>query len=169
MGEPTQQPNNDELDTLRRTNSELVAKNSTRKAKIVELEASVASLQAAVAEREASIRAITIDGPVRQMCESISTAPELFQEQLGKFFKVELIDGKLTFLTTDGEPVKDKDGNTVPFERDALSKFLIEGNDVRARTFRAICVSSKASGGAGLTASSTIAAPSKPKVQFGLR
>lgn len=169
MAEQTQQTNNDELETLRRTNAELVTKNSTRKQRIAELEASVASLQATVAEREASIRTLTIDGPVRQMCESISTAPELFQEQLAKHFKVELVDGKLTFLTTGGETVKDKDGNTVPFERDALLKFLVEGDDAaRARTFKAITIASRASGGA---TSTTTAAPtsSKPKAQFGLR
>ncbi len=34
MADATQQPNNDELEVLRRTNGELVAKNTTRKAKI---------------------------------------------------------------------------------------------------------------------------------------
>lgn len=163
-----EQSNNDELETLRRTNSELVAKNSTRKAKIAEMEASIASLQATLAEREASIRAITIDGPVRQMCESISTAPELFQEQLSKHFKVELIDGKLTLLTTDGKPATDKSGHVVPFEREAMSKFLIEGDDARAKCFRAITTVNRASGGSG-SYPSTPRQSQQPKNQFGLR
>lgn len=159
--------NNDELETLRRTNSELVTKNSTRKQRIAELEASVVELQAKVTEREASIRAITIDGPVRQMCESISTAPELFQEQLTKHFKVELIEGKLALFTTEGKLVTDKSGNAVPFEREAMSKFLIDGDDARAKTFQAITIVNRASGGDASVTKHVPVAP-KPKIKFGL-
>jgi hypothetical protein len=158
-----------ELETLRRVNTELVAKNTTRKQRIVELESTVAELQSKVTTAEASLRQITIDGPVRQICESISTAPELFQEQLSKYFKVELIDGTLTLLTSDGKAVTDKDGKSVPFERDALSKFLMDGDDARAKAFRAITVTNRASGGSGTTQRSAASTPKAPKVQFGLR
>lgn len=167
MAEATQQQNIEELDTLRRTNSELVTKNSTRKQRIAELEASVAELQAKVAEREASIRTITIDGPLKTMAESISTAPDLWIEQLNKSHRVELTDGKLTLLSTDGKPVL-KDGKPVPFERQALIDLLTAGDDPQGKAFKAITIASRASG-AATPASEHVVTPSKPKIRFGLR
>lgn len=158
---------NEELETLRRTNSELVAKNSTRKAKIAELEASVADLQTKLSEREASIRTITIDGPLKTMAESISTAPDLWIEQLHKSHRVELVDGKLTLLSTDGKPVL-KDGKPVPFKREALIDLLTADDNPQAKAFKAITIASRASG-AATPSREHVVTPSKPKIQFGLR
>lgn len=160
---------NEELETLRRTNGELVAKNSTRKAKIAELEVANAALQAKLDEANGSIRRVTVDAPLRSMCESLSNDPEQFTELLHKDFNVESIEGKLALLTKDGKPVTDTDGKHVPFERDALAKFLTSGDEMRAKRFSRIVIVSRASGGGSRPiAAPRNAAASKPKLQFGL-
>jgi hypothetical protein len=136
-----------ELETLRRTNAELVQKNATRKARIVELEASISELQGKFDTAQATIHEMTVAAPVRAMAESISTVPELFMEQFSKSYRVELIDGQLALQTTDGKPVV-KDDKAVPFEQSALIELLTDEANPQAMVFRSITVSSKASGAA---------------------
>lgn len=160
---------NDELEVLRRTNSELIAKNTTRKAKIADLEASITELQSKLTEATTSLRAVTIDGPLKQMSESISTAPELWIEQFNKSHRLEMVDGKLTLLSGDGKPVL-KDGKQVPFERQALIDLLTAGDDSQAKAFRAITIGSRASGSAEAPRKNTAPVKQKkPAPQFGLR
>lgn len=172
MAEQTQQ--NDEVETLRRTNSELVAKNTTRKSRIAELEAANAGLTSTLAERDATIHSITVGGPLKAMAERISQVPELWLEQFAKHYKLEMVNGELTlFSVADGKPVQHQ-GKPVPFETKALTELLTTGDDVTAKAFRAITIASKASGGSstgGSTATpkSTAATPKAPKPQFGLR
>jgi hypothetical protein len=163
-----------ELDTLRRVNSELVTKNTTRKQRIAELEAANAGLTATLAERDATIHGITVGGPLKAMAERISNVPELWLEQFAKHYKVEMVNGEVTLLSADGKPVQ-KDGKAIPFETKALTEHLTTGDDATAKAFRAITISSKASGGAAATGSTTttqrsaLAAPKAPATQFGLR
>lgn len=160
---------NDELDTLRRTNAELVEKNKTRTAKIAELEAANTALTAKLSERDATIHGITVGGPLKALAERISNVPELWLEQFAKHFKVEMVDGDLTLLSTDGKPVQ-KDGKPVPFETKALSDLLTDGDDTRAKAFRAITTTSRASGGAATTTQKgTLVTPKAPAISFGLR
>ena len=163
-----EQTPNDELEVLRRTNSELVAKNTTRKAKIAELETSIAELQTKLTAATTSLRAVTIDGPLKQMGESISTAPELWIEQFSKSHRLEMVDGKLTLLSSDGKPVL-KDGKPVPFERQELIDLLTSGDDSQAKTFKAITIASRASGSAQAAQNTAPINQKKPAVQFGLR
>ena len=147
MAEQTQQ--NDELETLRRTNAELVTKASTRKQRVTELEMANAELQKTVTERDATIYGLTVGGPLKAMAERISTVPELWLEQFAKRYKVELVNGELTLLSVaDGKTVH-KDGKTVPFETKALADLLTTGEDATAKAFRAITIVSRASGAAG--------------------
>lgn len=166
--EPTQ---NDELEVLRRTNAELVAKNGTRKHRIAELEASVTMLQAQVSERDAKIHEFTIGAPLKAMAERISTVPELWLEQFAKHYKVELVDGELTLLSAaDGTPIQ-RNGKPVAFETKAITELVTTGDDASAKAFRAITIASRASGGqASATISRTPSATlATPKAQFGLR
>ena len=160
---------NDELEVLRRTNSELVAKNTTRKAKISELEAANAELTAKLSEATASLRAVTIDGPLKSMAQSISTAPELWIEQFSKSIRLEMLKGQLTMVSPDGKPVT-KAEKAVPFERQALIDLLTTGDDAQARSFKAITIVSRASGAANTKpGNASTKAPEPPALQFGLR
>jgi hypothetical protein len=166
LSEPTHN-DADELATLRTTVGELKQKSATRKARIAELEATSAGLQTKLTEANASLRQITIDRPIKQMSESISTAPELWTEQFTRSYRLELVNGELTLLDTDGKPVM-KEGKTIPFEREALLKFLTDEKHPQATTYRAITIASRASGGAA-SARTTSSAPKQPETQFGLR
>jgi multidrug resistance efflux pump len=170
MAQQPLEPANDdaaELATLRTTVSELKQKSATRKAKIAELEAANAELQTNLTEANASLRQVTIDGPLKKMSEDISTAPELWTEQFTKSYRLELVNGELTLLDTDGKPVM-KEGTAIPFEREALLKFLTDEKHPHAKAFRAITIASRASGGAAPTR--TMPATAKqPETQFGLR
>jgi predicted RNase H-like nuclease (RuvC/YqgF family) len=171
MSELTQpvieQPVTNELEVLRRTNGELVAKSATRKARVTELEATVTELQSKLAAASDTIRQVTVDGPVRTMAESMSQVPELFLEQFNKSYRVELLGGKLTLLSAiDRKPVE-KDGKTVPFERQALAQHLTSGDGATAKVFRAITTVSRATGGRIMPTTRT--PPQSPKINFGLR
>lgn len=172
--DPQQQPTIDpnvaaELETLRRTVTELREKNTTRKARIAELEASLSEAQGQLTEANATIKQVTIDGPLRAMAESISPAPELWMEQFNKTYRLELNEGKLTLLSAgDGKPTS-KDGKPVPFEHEALAKFLTDGDGPQAKAFQALTVASRASGGAGEPQPShRRSASHQPGLQFGL-
>jgi hypothetical protein len=171
MAEPNESTQIDaaELATLRTTNAELLQKNAARKKRVEELTASLAEREGQLAEATASLRKITIDAPLLQMAESLSTAPDLWMEQLQKLYRIEHKDGALTLLTQDGKPVQ-REGKDVPFERKALLDFLTNEKHPQSTTFRAITVKSHASGGAQTEpVQRRVTATQKPAVKFGLR
>lgn len=161
---------NDELEVLRRTNGELVAKNTTRKQRIAKLEASNAELQLQLTAANGTIHEFTIGAPLKAMADRMSQVPELWLEQFAKHYKVEMIDGVLTLLSAaDGTPIQ-KQGKPVPFETKALAELLTAGEDATAKAFRAITITSKASGGGMSAVQRREPAVAKPnKVKFGLR
>lgn len=167
MAEQTQ---NDEVEVLRRTNAELVTKNTTRKAKIAELEAANTELTAKLLEATSSLRAVTIDGPLKSMAESLSTVPELWIDLFNKSYRLEMVKGELTLLSTDGKPVQQEGkSESVPFEAKALTELLTTGDDATSRAFHAITITSKASGASSTTQRSAASTPKAPAAQFGLR
>src|SRR5690349_2732320 len=109
MSESTQQPN-DELETLRRTNGELLEKSRTRKVRIAELEASLAASEQRVTE-------LLVNRPIKQLAAAISTSPETLIPSLLSEYKVEIQGEDLILQTQDGKPVM-HDGKPVPFEAD---------------------------------------------------
>jgi hypothetical protein len=159
-----------EVETLRRVNGELKTKSATRKARVAELEATVADLHSKLTASNDSLRLATIDGPLKQMSKSISTAPELWLEQFGKSYQLEIVKGQLTLQTIDGKPIL-KGEKPVPFEREALVKLLTDGDDAQARIFRSITIASRASGASVPHRSNRTPVPdaNKPAIQFGLR
>lgn len=173
MAEETQQPTQDnvaELATLRSTLAEVKQKSSTRKARIAELEAANADLQSQLAQANASLRIVTIDKPLQEMSEAISTAPDAWIENFNKTYRLEAKDGAITLLTSEGKPVNDKAGNAVPFRREALIALLTDEKHPNAQFFRATTIVSRATGAA---ASSTVPkgvpVPKSAKLHFGLR
>jgi hypothetical protein len=159
-----------EGETLRRVNGELKTKSATRKARVSELEATVTELQSKLSEAHTSLRQVTIDGPLKQMSESISTAPELWLEQFNKSYRLEMVKGQLTLQTTDGKPVL-KNDKPVSFDRESLVKLLTDGDDPSARIFKSITIASRASGASAPHRSgrTSAAEANKPAIQFGLR
>ena len=156
-----------ELATLRRTNAELTQKSATRKARIAELEASVGTLTTAKTEAETRIKALTIDGPVSDLCESISVAPQALRSALESEYRIEMREGVLTLLNpADGNPVM-QDGKPVPFQADAIKNLLLGSRDeAKKKLYNAIIIANKASG-AGGASSNRVVAPTQ-KIQFGL-
>jgi len=159
-----------ELETLRRVNSELVQKSQTRKAKITELEAQVAELQGKVATSDATIHDLAVTAPLKAMAASISIDPDFFLEQFGKSYKVEMVEGKLTLRTTDGQSVTN-DGKVVPFERQSLIDLLTSGDGTQAKVYRSIVIgtlASGANGSSGEQGSRHTSSAHKPKPSFGI-
>lgn len=157
-----------ELDTLRRVNQELMQKSATRKSRIAELEASVGTLTAKATEAETRIRQLTIDGPVQDLCQEISVAPQALRTALEADYKIEMSkDGVLTLLNlSDGKPVM-HEGKPVPFQADAIKNLLLASKDEgKLKLYRAIVVVSKASGAGGSSSKAAIAPARRP--QFGL-
>lgn len=161
---------NDELDVLRRTNAELVTKNTNRKQRIAKLEASNAELQSQLTAANGTIHDFTIGAPVKAMADRMSQVPELWLEQFAKHYKVEMVNGVLTLLSAaDGKPIQ-KEGKPIPFETKALAELLTTGDDATAKAFRAITITSKASGaGTGGVQRQEPAVAKPAKVKFGLR
>jgi hypothetical protein len=157
-----------EIATLRKTNAELVQKSATRKNRIEELEASAATLQAKATEGETRIRQLTIDGPVNDLCEEISIAPQALRTALEADYRIEMVDGILTLLNpSDGKPVM-QGGKPVPMQADAIKKLLLASkNESKLKLYSAILVASKASG-AATQASSRGKAAQLQRFQFGL-
>ena len=159
----------DELETLRRTNSELVAKNSTRKQRILDLEAANADLQTKLTAANSTIYEFQIGAPLKTMAESISTVPDAWIENFSKSYRLELKDGELTILSVaDGKPLE-KAGKPVPFDRRALTELLTDKDHPQSRLFNAITIATKASGGKGSTERTPTPKATAPKVKFGLR
>ena len=165
--EPTVDPA--EVETLRRVNAELVAKHAKSKARIAELETGTVTLQSQLAEVSESLHQVTVGGPLQAMAESMSSVPDLFLEQFSKHFKVEMVKGTLTLLSADGKPVTGKDKKPIPFERQALTELLTTGDDARAKTFKAITIVSRASGGSSIGTHNRVNQVKVDKPQFGLR
>src|SRR5271168_580899 len=100
--EPIPSPEAAELTVLKQVHTEVLAKRVKDRARIAELESAMTGLQTSLNESNDTIREITINGPLRQMSESMSTAPELFLEQFSKHYKLEVKAGVLTLLSADG-------------------------------------------------------------------
>ena len=164
---PIEQSPEAELATLRRTNAELMQKSATRKARITELEASAATLQAKATEAETRIRQLTIDGPINDLCESISVAPQALRTALESEYRVEMKDGVLTLLNASDGKSAMHEGKPVPFQAEAIKNLLLGSKDEsKLKLYRAIVVTSKASGAGGTDSKRTIA-PAQ-RLQFGL-
>lgn len=163
----------DELATLRRVNAELVTKNSTRKAKVKELEASVMDLQGKLTIADTTIHELSINAPLKAMAESISIAPDAFIHEFSKSYRLDVVKGELTILTPDGKPVLQGD-KPIPFERDALKTLLTSADHPQAKVFNSILIVSRASGAGGVPSNTRgqrnnrESEPSPPP-QFGLR
>jgi hypothetical protein len=159
-----------ELAILRQAHTEVLRRRQKDRARIAELESGAIEMQAKLASASESLHQATIGGPLKTMCESMSNVPEMFQEQFSKHYAVALIEGKLALQTLDGKPVHGKDGKPIPFERDALAAMLTTGDDARARTFKAITITNRASGGAGNVQGQHKSLGKKtPTYQFGLK
>jgi hypothetical protein len=157
-----------ELETLRKTHQEVLAKSATRKAKITELEATNAKLQGDLTAANASIHQLTVEAPLKAMAESISLAPEIWLEKFTASYKVESIKGALTLLSADGKPVL-KDGAPVKFEHQALIDLLTTDTHPQSKIFKSILIGSRASGGNAAPQGKGSAGPKAPAIQFGLR
>ena len=164
-----QSPEALELATLRKTVAELTQKSATRKFRVTELEASVAALITKATEAEARIKALTIDGPVNDLCEEISVAPQALRTALESEYRVEMKDGALSLLNaSDGKPVT-VDGKPVPVQADAIRNLLLSSKDeAKLKLYRAIVITNKASGSGGVEHKRTVTPVSKAR-QFGLR
>lgn len=163
-GYKLQLSDDDDPSILRKTVAELTEKSRTRKAKITELEGIVSKHEANNATLQTQVRQITIDGPLHQMAESISTAPELWLSEFSKTYCVEMINGKLSiFNAADGKAI------ATPFERDAIVKLTTDEKHPQAKSFRAITIASRASGGHQQTAKQAIATAQPKLRKFGLR
>lgn len=157
-----------ELETLRRVNADLLQKSATRKARIAELEASVGTLTTAKTEAESRIRVLTIDGPVNDLCELISVAPQALRSALESEYKIEMRDGVLTLLNpSDSKPVM-QDGKQVAFTAESIKALLLGSKDEsKKKLYNAIIIANRASGAGGATSSQrATTAPARP--QFGL-
>ena len=174
MPEPTQQTADAisaELETLRKTNADLVAKHAKDKATIQELQNSVTTLQTKATEAETRIKQLTIDGPVNALCESISVAPQALRNALETDYRFELRDGALTILSaSDGEPVT-VNGKPLPVQAETIKSFLLESKDeAKLKLYRAILVANRASGAASPNPIPRKASTqTKQGMQFGLR
>jgi uncharacterized coiled-coil protein SlyX len=157
-----------EVETLRRVNAELVTKSANRKTKITELESTVTELQCTLSEAHDSLREITINGPLRTMAESISSAPELWIEQFNKSHKLEMVKGQLTLQTADGKPAMNGE-KPIPFERQALFDLLTNDSQPNGKTFKSIMIASRATGAGGQPTKRTTQLSKEAKPQFGLR
>ena len=159
----------DELETLRRTNSELVAKASTRKQRITELEQANADLQAKLASANSTIHEFTIGAPLKIMAESISTVPDAWIENFNKTYRLELVNGELTILSAAERKPVEKAGKRLPIERRALIDLLTDEDHPQSKLFNAITIASHASGAQGTTERKPTPKATAPKVKFGLR
>jgi len=162
-----QQPEASELATLRRTVAELMQKSATRKARIAELESNAAALTAKATEAETRIKTLTLDGPVNDLCESISVAPQALRTALESEYRVEMKDGVLSLLNaSDGKPVM-ADGKPVPVQADAIRNLLFATKDeAKKKLYNAIIITSKANGAGGAETKHHVAPVQR--IQFGL-
>ena len=156
---------------MRTTNTDLLKTKHDLKARIATLEADAVKMQAKVTTAESNFHEVVINGPLREMAQSLSSAPQVFLDEFAKSYRLDLVEGALTVLHADGKPVLGKDGKRVPFEREALTKFLTETEDKSQGLYKAILVVSRASGGVGRPVRSVSNPDSQKPVGagFGLR
>ena len=158
-----------ELETLRRTNAELLQKSATRKARIEELQASATTFQTRATEAEARVRELLVDGPVSEICSSISVAPEALRNAIEADYKIEMRDGILTLINRPDDKSVTFEGKPVPMQADAIKNFLLASKDeAKLKLYRAILIVSKGSGGAGIGATERSSKPKQALAQFGL-
>ena len=162
-----------ELETLRRSNAELIARHGKDKTRLTELEAQSTELQGKLTESEAKIKTLTVNVPLRQIAEKVSDMPDTWMELFGQSFKVDAAqDGKLTILTADGKPAKNSTGESVSFDFVAISRFVTEHEpeSERAKLFNRITRTNFASGSAGISRTQAKAKSRETAVHsFGLR
>lgn len=158
-----------ELAVLKQAHQEILTKRQKDKARIAELEAGAVTLQSQLTEASESLHEVTVGGPLKAMAESLSTVPDLFLEQFSKHFKLLMVKGTLTLFSSDGKPVTSEDGKAIPFEWKAIAELLTTGDDARARTFKAITIASRASGGASIGTNNRVNQAKAARPQFGLR
>ena len=163
-----------EIELLRTANAELSQKAKDRKAKVTELEGKLATA-------EASLREYQIDRPLRRLAEDISTIPDIWEMLFSKHYKLEMREGTLTVLDSEGEPVKTADGSPVPFTSKALGDYVCSGDSEAAKQFARLTIVTRASGsgadggkqGTNPMSVTTIGKPKEepavPLQQFGLR
>jgi hypothetical protein len=179
MSEPITDPidNTAELATLRRVRDELLQAKHVQKSRITELESQVLQLTEARDNALETVRALTIDRPLRQLAEEMSQAPNLWLREFMADFSVEVgIDGSLTIQSKDGKQVSFDDGKPVQASASDLRKFLISPNKTvsaeRRKDFSTITTVSRASGTIGphiISPSSSNEGTKPLQPHFGLR
>ena len=127
-----------QLAKLRPVHEEVLAKATSRKVRIVELESTLAELQGKLTTANDTIKEVTIAGPLKVMAASISISPELWLEQFGKSHRLEMVKGQLTVIAADGKQI--------PFNRDALVAHLNADAHPQSKVFNSITIKSRASG-----------------------
>ena len=166
-----QSPEALELATLRKTVAELTQKSATRKARIQELEENTATLTAKATEAETRIKSLTIDGPVMDVCEAISVAPQALRTSLESEYRIEMKDGVLSlFNRADDKVVTDSNGKPLPVNAEGIKALMLSTKDeAKLKLYRAIVISSKASGAGGATSTTgTVSNAPAARAQFGL-
>jgi len=161
MSEQTPEQLQAELETLRRTNAELLEKSRTRKARVGELEGKLT-------ETEAKVQELIRNRPLKQLAAAISVAPDALITSFLSDYRVELEGANLVLQTLDGKPVL-HEGKTVPFEPEAIKALLFATkDDAKLRLYNSILIVSRASGAA--TQSATMGkVESKSALHFGLK
>jgi|GEM_PF-4553062 len=163
-----------ELQTLRQTVAELTAKNTTRKARIAELETSVQTLQASLTTTQTTLYQVEVGEPLQTMANAVSPMPELFLSEFARCgYKVAKTDGKLVVIQND-KPVEGAE-----FTVQGLTKLLANSNDPTLKSFKHLMIASRASGGGATGAAdgrplyqeqrTPDAAQPKPTRRLGLR
>ncbi|MCL2659324.1 MAG: hypothetical protein FWD64_02220 [Acidobacteriaceae bacterium] len=126
-----------ENETLRRTNAALVERKNHHKQRAVDAEAKHKTASDALYQ-------LQISAPLRGMAERLSTVPELWLEQFAKAYRVESHDGKLVIVNApDGKE------SGFDFTEDAIKTALLDSKHPMSKTFCAITIVSRASGGSG--------------------
>lgn len=173
---PDTSPAVEELELLRTTNADLLKKSRDRKAKVTEHETTIADLTARLTTAETALHEATVGTPLRAMAVTVSPVPELWLAEFAKHYKVEMKDGKLQVLDTDGKPAMDGE-QPVEFTAPAIIKLLTASDDEALSSFAYITRGSLAAGGGASQQNRGIGIPGSDKPtgkppeqpQFGLR
>ena len=166
-----------ELATLRKLRDELLATKHTQKARITELESEVLQLTEARDNALTTVKAVTVDLPLRKLSEEMSVAPALWLREFMADYNVEPDkDGNLILQSKDGKAVTFDDSKPVAVTASDLRRLLLSPNKTvsaeRRRDFSAITTVSKASGTVGhVTSPAKSSDDGKKPLQphFGLR
>jgi hypothetical protein len=168
--------NTAELATLKKLRDDLLSTKHTQKARITELESEVLQLTEARDNALITVKAVTVDLPLRKLSEEMSQAPQLWLKEFLVDYNVQAdAQGELTLQSKDGEQIAFEDtGKPVAVTAGDLRKYLFSSKAVRAerrKAYELITIVSKASGtvGAPIKPSTTSAEDTKPALHFGLR